>query len=489
MILFYLFSVVYSKSLAELSSILNCETCEYRGVWIGNDNPNLQNQFDFLTETKGDSFMLFLPDQQKQDKIIQRMRFELLNPTYQELKQVIGDIKLKDYDEENMKFEGQENLNYTNYYKYKKKHASTECNVKYLVQVQFNGTEKVENALIDVKFQSIDISQCKVDFSVQYRFDTTNYLWQIISYCVFSMAICFTQFICVTRLCKSLLENEQDVSKISIISVGYITVYDSYVCLQNLYFALINYAFFQYFILPAFFYFMLATTCDMKLIWILWRSRHMAEIIDQQQMRKAITIFFAQFYFSLIGYFILMYFFELENWFICLTGLVMIPQVIHNVRNGNNPKFIYAYIFGILCPSMLYPIYARGCPSNIRGMEPSNTFIMVYFSLYLFQILLLYIQYKLGPRAFIPRCFLPKQFQYYHIVNLQDESDDECAICLGSILDEPAGEEDAVDAKLLLKQIMITPCKHKFHISCLKSWIDVKLQCPTCRQPIPPIAE
>lgn len=51
-----------------------------------------------------------------------------------------------------------------------------------------------------------------------------------------------------------------------------------------------------------------------------------------------------------------MYFFELENWFICLTGLVMIPQVIHNIRNGNNPKFIYAYIFGILCPSMFYPV-------------------------------------------------------------------------------------------------------------------------------------
>ena len=43
MILFYLFSVVYSKSLAELSSILNCETCEYKGVWIGNDNTDLQN--------------------------------------------------------------------------------------------------------------------------------------------------------------------------------------------------------------------------------------------------------------------------------------------------------------------------------------------------------------------------------------------------------------------------------------------------------------
>lgn len=45
--------------------------------------------------------------------------------------------------------------------------------------------------------------------------------------------------------------------------------------------------------MPAFFYFMLATTCDMKLIWIIWRYRNFNEMGDQQQLRKAITIFFA----------------------------------------------------------------------------------------------------------------------------------------------------------------------------------------------------
>lgn len=42
---------------------------------------------------------------------------------------------------------------------------------------------------------------------------------------------------------------------------------------------------------------------------------------------------------------------------------------------------------------------------------------------------------------------------------------------------------------LVGKILMITPCGHKFHPSCLKSWMEVKLSCPTCRHTIPPLCE
>jgi transmembrane E3 ubiquitin-protein ligase len=31
----------------------------------------------------------------------------------------------------------------------------------------------------------------------------------------------------------------------------------------------------------------------------------------------------------------------------------------------------------------------------------------------------------------------------------------------------------------------MTPCMHEFHCRCLKGWMDIKLQCPTCRSPLP----
>jgi hypothetical protein len=34
---------------------------------------------------------------------------------------------------------------------------------------------------------------------------------------------------------------------------------------------------------------------------------------------------------------------------------------------------------------------------------------------------------------------------------------------------------------------MVTPCHHIFHKKCLEHWLNVKNQCPYCRQQIPPL--
>jgi hypothetical protein len=34
---------------------------------------------------------------------------------------------------------------------------------------------------------------------------------------------------------------------------------------------------------------------------------------------------------------------------------------------------------------------------------------------------------------------------------------------------------------------MVSPCNHKFHIACLLEWMSVKMECPTCRNILPPI--
>lgn len=39
------------------------------------------------------------------------------------------------------------------------------------------------------------------------------------------------------------------------------------------------------------------------------------------------------------------------------------------------------------------------------------------------------------------------------------------------------------------KHFMRTPCGHRYHPVCLKKWMERKLECPFCRQEIPPIDE
>ena len=48
----------------------------------------------------------------------------------------------------------------------------------------------------------------------------------------------------------------------------------------------------------------------------------------------------------------------------------------------------------------------------------------------------------------------------------------ECVICMTLIEDTHAG-------------CMITPCDHIFHRDCLQQWMDVKMECPSCRASIP----
>jgi hypothetical protein len=47
------------------------------------------------------------------------------------------------------------------------------------------------------------------------------------------------------------------------------------------------------------------------------------------------------------------------------------------------------------------------------------------------------------------------------------------------------GEESLLKKKTAKIKIMKTPCSHKYHIECLKAWMNHKLECPTCRAALP----
>lgn len=73
----------------------------------------------------------------------------------------------------------------------------------------------------------------------------------------------------------------------------------------------------------------------------------------------------------------------------------------------------------------------------------------------------------------------------------------DCAICC-EVLDVPvvrAGADDAgvssitnsVSGVLARRQYMVTPCRHIFHTKCLEGWLRFRLQCPICREELPPL--
>merc|ERR1711976_809457 len=71
-----------------------------------------------------------------------------------------------------------------------------------------------------------------------------------------------------------------------------------------------------------------------------------------------------------------------------------------------------------------------------------------------------------------------------------DYGDDRlCAICMCSVYcqDDCPFDEKIKDKRFVKRlskmkdKIMRTPCGHEFHIPCLVNWMQMKMECPSCR--------
>ncbi|TQS36562.1 hypothetical protein Golomagni_02982 [Golovinomyces magnicellulatus] len=68
----------------------------------------------------------------------------------------------------------------------------------------------------------------------------------------------------------------------------------------------------------------------------------------------------------------------------------------------------------------------------------------------------------------------------------------DCAICM-QVLEVPIIDTDgdtiasAVAEILESRFYMVTPCRHIFHSKCLEGWMQFRLQCPICRDKLPPL--
>lgn len=65
-------------------------------------------------------------------------------------------------------------------------------------------------------------------------------------------------------------------------------------------------------------------------------------------------------------------------------------------------------------------------------------------------------------------------------------------ICLTNLKQEPCdlnpdGTVKSPDQIVKTKGYMMTPCNHKYHKKCLLQWMQMKMECPTCRARLPRI--
>lgn len=195
-----------------------------------------------------------------------------------------------------------------------------------------------------------------------------------------------------------------------------------------------------------------------------------------------------------------------------------VPQIVHNVRRGST-GLQPSTVIGMTLTRCYMPLYLFQYPDNLFKVETSP-YVWIPILWCLCQMLVLLGQHYLGPRFFVPSAMRRTERQWHwhpsptELAALLPSHDDlpesaspamedpasiplgDCPICLMPndwTLDEtwtPPTSHGSWRAwghasTTRPSGVMVTPCRHIFHTSCLMPWMNIKHMCPSCRLPLP----
>ncbi|TVU39017.1 hypothetical protein EJB05_12418 [Eragrostis curvula] len=266
-------------------------------------------------------------------------------------------------------------------------------------------------------------------------------------------------------------------AKVSILMIGQQAIMDAYLCLLHLTAGILVESLFNAFATAAFFKFVVFSIFEMRYLLAIWKaSRPLNSGEGWEIMRRELSVLYSRFYGILLGGILLMY--ELHNFLRPLLFLMYsfwVPQIITNVIRDTRKPLHPQYIIGMTVTRLAIPLYIFGCPSNFMRIEPDKKWCIAVTVFMGVQAAVLLLQHYLGSRCFIPRQILPEKYCYHRKVDDSTNQPIDCVICMTTI-----------DVTQRSSEYMVAPCEHIFHSGCLQRWMDIKMECPTCRRSLPP---
>lgn len=269
------------------------------------------------------------------------------------------------------------------------------------------------------------------------------------------------------------------IAHVSVLTVGHLAGMDAFLCLIHLTLGVMVQPLFSTFATVSFVEFCLFGIFELRLLLFSWRARMSGR--DSWPMQA--SMLYARFYGALLIGILLVY--HLQQHYIVLllaSHLFWIPQIVHSARMNVRPPLTTVYILGTSILRLVVPLYIFACPSNLLRLKPMYEVCAALVGLVGLQALVLLQQRgPWGPQWVVPQYFLPAKYDYFRTEQRNGKGDLEsgedmgdCPICMNAIqLARGTG-------------VMTTPCDHRFHRRCLERWMVVKMECPTCRRPLPP---
>jgi len=210
-----------------------------------------------------------------------------------------------------------------------------------------------------------------------------------------------------------------------------------------------------------------------------------------------------------------------------------VPQIRRNIKRNCRKALLWKFVVGQSVLRLLPFAYFYLKEDNIIFAESDWIAISALAGWVWLQIWILVAQEILGPRWGLPKGWTEEGWDYHPILkednveagglpiglvqipgsptlDRSNTSEDlssrkksdggtrsvDCAICM-QVLEVPvvasgaeasgSGSSGGVVGMLARRQYMVTPCRHIFHSPCLEGWMRFRLQCPICRENLPPL--
>ncbi|MBA0798907.1 hypothetical protein Gohar_009457, partial [Gossypium harknessii] len=294
----------------------------------------------------------------------------------------------------------------------------------------------------------------------------------------YTLMVTFVSFLQVLLLIRQMEHSntQSGAAKVSILTIGQQAIMDAYLCLVHLTAGILVESLFNAFATAAFFKFVVFSIFEMRYLLAIWKaSRPMNNGEGWETMRRELSVLYSRFYGILLGGILVMY--EFHNFLqpiLLLLYSFWIPQIITNVIRDSRKPLHPHYILGMTITRLAIPLYIFGCPHNFMRIEPDKSWCICLVVFIGLQASILLLQHYLGSRWFIPRQILPEKYSYYRRFDPEANHAIDCVICMTSI-----------DLAQRSRDCMVTPCDHFFHSGCLQRWMDIKMECPTCRRSLP----
>ncbi|XP_078433627.1 transmembrane E3 ubiquitin-protein ligase FLY2-like isoform X2 [Wolffia australiana] len=317
-------------------------------------------------------------------------------------------------------------------------------------------------------FSTISLNATSVNIELYYN-KAVNY----------TLMVTFISFLQVLLLIRQMEHSstQSGAAKVSIVMIGQQAIMDAYLCLLHLTAGILVESLFNAFATAAFFKFVVFSIFEMRYLLAIWKANRPLNAGESwESLRQELSSLYSRFYGVLLGGILIMYEFRsILRYVLLLMYSFWIPQIVSNVLRDTRKPLHPHYIIGMTITRLAVPLYLFGCPENFMRIEVDKTWCICLGAFVGVQAAVLLLQHYLGSRCFIPRKILPEKYSYYRKLDNCSSQSADCVICMASI----DTTQQPIDH-------MLTPCEHLFHTGCLQRWMDVKMECPTCRRPLPP---